>query len=323
MVLMNYSQLTVRSILVLTCFGATGILPGLAQTDRRPTRADPPVFQPGQFDRVFFKDAKSMLQGELPLTSATEGTSSVATQVAPGPAVTPDASDPRAWQNLIVPASLEDLVKGSKLRLDQIVTTQPAFVGGGFAPARKEFSLLAVLFAVIENHPAEVRWKSSAAAGRELFARVAANTKIGTLPVYQEAKNRMLDLNDLMSGSKLAQQATTETDWANLIDRVPLMQLLEWANQEHVTTYSASQTAFDKDKEALRRYAELIAVLGKVAIAEEMADADDDDYRAFAIEMIDSAQQIALAVGTDNAELARQASSRLGQSCSNCHDNFR
>jgi len=55
----------------------------------------------------------------------------------------------------------------------------------------------------------------------------------------------------------------------------------------------------------------------------DMPDATDDDYKVFAQDMIKQAKQIAFAVETENAELARTAAGKLGQSCSNCHDNFR
>ncbi len=300
-----------------------------AQSSRKPQRAKAPDFQDGQFGGVFFSDAASLLQGELPSAqSALRTAASTPDQVVPQPGGSNsqdpnDSRDPMAWKNLISPDALEDLIKGAKLRLDRVVTTPAAFKGGGFASARKEFSLQALLFAIIETYPGDVRWKKSAAIARELLSRVAANTKVGSDQVYQEAKKRMLDLDDLLNGSPLAGEARSETDWSKLIDRVPLMQLLQWAQQEHVSNYTGSQSAFEENREQLQRYAELIAVLGKVAMEEEMPDATDDDYVAFAKEMIRQAQQIGLAVQTNDAELARQASGKLGQSCADCHDNFR
>ncbi len=165
------------------------------------------------------------------------------------------------------------------MRLDQLITTPAAFAGGGFQQARKEFSLQALLFAIIEAYPGDVRWKSSAAVAREAFASAAANTKVGSRQVYDEAKKRLADLGELMNGAQLPGDARSEIEWSMLIDRVPLMQLLEWAEKEGVATYSASESQFKAHPEELRRFAELIAVLGKASIAAEMPDADDDDYR--------------------------------------------
>lgn len=228
-----------------------------------------------------------------------------------------------AWHQLISPNSLEDLVKGSKLQLEQIVTTPAEFAGGGYDEARREFSLQALLFAIIETYPGDVRWKNSAGVARESFARVAANTKVGSRQVYDEAKKRVLDLTDLINGAPLSGNAKSEIEWSNLIDRVPVMQLLEWAQQDFVAPHSSDEAKFSANQEELQRYAELVAILGQISLQAEMPDADDKDYQALAQEMINQARQISLAVQTDNAELARQASGKLGQSCANCHDNFK
>ncbi len=290
---------------------------------RKPERVEAPKFTSGQFGSIFFADAASMLKGERPSAQAPVRLATANAVAAPAAAASTTAVDPLAWHNLISAASLEDLVKGSKLRLDETITTPAAFAGGGAVIARKEFSLLALLFAIIENNPGEVRWKSSATVARELMVRVAANSKIGTQQVYAEARKRLADLGDLTNGAQLSGEANSEIAWSQLIDRVPLMQLLEWAQQEHIAPYTSNPAEFEKNKEALTRYAELVSILGKATLIEEMPDAADGDYQALAGEMIAQAQQVVLAVKTGNAELARQASGKIGQSCTKCHDSFR
>lgn len=310
---------------IVAFFVLQALLPSEASAQsRKPTRSKPPEFKPGQFDGIFFTDVRSMLKGELP------GKQAMLAQASPdsggeSPAESAGGSDdPMAWSKLIAPESIDDLVKGAKLRLDRIVTTPAAFQGGGFVAARREFSMLALLFAVIETYPNEdIRFRKSAPIARELLARVAANSKVGSRQTYNEAKQRLLDLGDLVNGSQLAGEAKTEIDWSNLIDRVPLMNLLAWAHQEKVAKLSASEAEFKANKGELKQYAQLIAVLGKAAIAEDMPDATDEDYLAFIRMMVEQSSQVALAVDTDNPGLARSASGQIGQSCQDCHDNFR
>ncbi len=306
--------------------------PVLAQTTSKPTRAEAPTFQPGQFDGIFFEAPTRQLNGEFPTRNvAPQAATNIATSTAGGisnlPASTVrmenSSSDSQSWPALISPISLEDLIKGGKLRLDKIVTTPAAFKGGGFVEARTEFSLQAFLFAIIESYPSEVRWKSSAATARESFTRVAANTKVGSDQVFQEAKARMLDLNDLLSGTPLASGAKTEVDWSHLIDRVPLMQLLDWAYEENLSKLVASESEFKDNADAIARYAELIAVLGKLSLADEMPDAGDDDYASLANAMIAQTEQVGIGLKTGNADLARSAAAQIGQACTKCHDAFR
>lgn len=296
---------------------------------RRPVRIEAPSFEPKQFEGIFFADPAAQLQGAPPATdSAAPPPISLG---GPG-ALTggPDASessaaDPLGWHNLISAMSLEDLIKASKLRLDKVVTTITAFKGGGFEQARTEFSLQALLFAIIENYPSDVRWKSSAAEARLRMTRVAANTKIGSDQVFTEAKARLLDLDDLLSGATLSGRGdeASEIDWSHLIDRVPLMQLLEWAQEKNLNKLVADESKFEDSSEVVLRYAELIAVLGQTALAEGMPDASDDDYVTLGRALITAAQQVALAAKTGNAELARSAAGQIGQSCTNCHDSFK
>lgn len=299
---------------------------GLAQKTK-PKRSRPPSFSEQQYAGIFFEDAKSVLRGQLPtkedLQLAAKPQSGSQTEAAKS-STGSDSSDPMAWSKLISTTALEDLIKGSKLRLEKSVTTPAAFAGGGFAVARTEFSLQALLFAIIETHPSDdVRFKKSAAVARDRMTRVASNSKVGSVQTYKEAKQRILDLGDLLNGSTLAGEMRNELDWSKLIDRSPLMKLLRWSNDDYVSKLSASEQTFEANKEELARYAQLIAVLGKVALAEDMPDATDDDYLGFSIEMIKQAQQITLATQTGNADLARQAAARLSQSCQDCHDNFR
>lgn len=296
----------------------------------KPARAVEPTFQPGQFEGVFFSNPADQLQGQRPTSGQATAAQPIAATNSSAPASSTrgsPATDSPGWNAMISPVSLEDLIKGSKLRLDKIITSPNAFKGGGFVEARTEFSLQALLFAIIESYAGDVRWKSSAQVARQRFARVAANTKVGSDQVFSEAKARLLDLGDLISGTPLEAgndvSAVAEVNWSELIDRVPLMQLLEWAHEENLSKLVANERTFQEERDAVLRYAELIAVLGKVALADEMPDASDEEYRALAQTMVEQAGQVVLAIKTSNAEQARTAAAQIGQSCTNCHDNYR
>ncbi|MEM7561011.1 MAG: hypothetical protein AAF394_17945 [Planctomycetota bacterium] len=313
-------------LLPIFCMATFIALPstGLAQK-RKPVRAKAPKFDDKEFDGIFFSDVRTVLKGELPKSQQQLNALAGNAGTAPGESGTSsDSADPMAWHKLISPESLEDHVKSSKLRLGKIVTTPTAFAGGGFNSARREFSLQALLFAIIEIYPNDdVRFKKSAPVARELFARAAANSKVGSIQSFNEAKQRMADLGDMVNGSTLAGDAKSETDWSELMDRTPLMQLLEWGNDENLAKLVASEEQFKANKEQVRSFAELVAVLGKTSLQEEMPDADDEDYAAFVKTMIEHTQQVTLAVETDNADMARKAAAQIGQSCQACHDDYR
>ena len=309
---------------------------GFGNPGTKPRRAVPPVFEDGQFEGIFFADPAGQLSGPRPAATSEAARAVAESGPAPSPAAapvpevagTPASAAGANWSTLISPTSLEDLVKGSKLRLDRSVTTPTAFKGGGFRDARVEFSLQAVLFAIIESYPDQVRWQRQAAEARQRFARVAANTKVGSDQVFAEAKARLLDLGDLigggpLAGSSLSGSGEAEIEWSKLIDRGPLMQLLQWAHEQNLSKLVANPAEFQQNHDAVLRYAELIAILGRVALADDMPDASDGDYQALAGDMVEQARQVVTAVTSNNAELARSATAQLGQACINCHDSFR
>ncbi len=316
---------------------AVGLVAGccafaVAQSSRRPVRVELPTFTPQQFDGIFFPELTRQLQGLPPRPSGQPASEAgggsqpgdmMAGQALPGAAT---ADDPDHWRDMISATSLEDLIKASKLRLEKLITTPTAFRGGGFVDARTEFSLQALLFAIIERYPGEVRWKNSAAEARRRMTRVAANTKVGSDQVFTEAKARLLDLDDLLGGATLSgrgEEGGADINWSTLIDRVPLMKLLQWAQEKNLNQLVANEGQFQDNSEAVLRYAELLQVLGHILLAEDMPDATDSDYIAFAHAMRDAAQQVAVAGKTGNAELARSAAGQIGQSCTHCHDSFR
>ena len=59
--------------------------------------------------------------------------------------------DSNAWSRVISAATLEDEIKLLKLNVDKTVTTPSSFAGRGHKPARLDFSLLAMLFAIVDQ----------------------------------------------------------------------------------------------------------------------------------------------------------------------------
>lgn len=315
--------------IVLFCAGSL-----MAQRSRKPQRAIPPKFTGKEFAGTFFEDVGSQLQGPRPASAATLASNSKtpadsATRPGNSASGSPASGNPASgdkstegWAKLISGPTIEDMVKNSKLRLDQLVANQNKFAGG-YKEARKEFSLQALLFAVIEQYSGDVRWKRSAPMARAAFVRAAASSKVTSPQAFKEAKQRVQDLAELLNGNNLEGSAGSDLDWSSVIDRVPLMQLLEWAQQSHINSYSASKESFGQHKEELLRYSQLVAVLGKAAIMSDMPDAADTEYRALGEQLIAQAQQIVVAVESDNADLARKAAGQVGQTCTKCHDGFR
>jgi hypothetical protein len=300
---------------------------------KRPTRATPPTFQPNDFAGVFFPQALEQLQGELPNKSGpTDGkpTGSPAENGQPmgdgsDAATSDDAPGLKGaaiWKSIISPSTLEELVKESKGRLDGMITTPAKFAGGGVTSARREFTLLGSAMAVIVQYPEEVKWQSSSEYAKRVFARTAANCKVGTQPVFNEAKQRQADLQTLLKGTKLTGNAE-EVAWTDIADHGPVMQILEWALRENLAPLTNNENKFKDGQDEVLKYAELVAMYGQILQQEGMNNADDEQYVQMASAMTRAALDLAKAAKSSDAELARSSTSRVDQSCNKCHESYR
>ncbi|MCE9529426.1 MAG: hypothetical protein K8R36_25535, partial [Planctomycetales bacterium] len=165
-------------------------------------RAQPPKFE--KKGDVFYPDAfKDGLVGSRPADLGKAA--APAATVAGGPAV-PAAGGTggvagSGWSAIISGQAIEDEVKELKKMIDLEVTTPSDYAGKGYKVARRDFSMLAMLFGIAGEYDGEVRWKKDSPAARDVFARTAANSKVGTSQVFQEAKLRKGELQDLVGGS--------------------------------------------------------------------------------------------------------------------------
>ena len=113
------SAAVLRLLLAVNCTIAVAQTPQSLR--RRPVRVEAPSFQPQQFEGIFFADPAAQLQGSPPtagLVSPLQSRPDSAAGLAHGSASDRSEADPHGWHQLISATSLEDLVKASKLRLD-------------------------------------------------------------------------------------------------------------------------------------------------------------------------------------------------------------
>jgi hypothetical protein len=278
----------------------------------------------------FYADAfKEGLVGERPadLNKATVAAAPAGSGASSAPAS--GSSSPAAaaggWSALISAGTIEDTIKGLKQQVDKDVTTLSDFKGKGHKLARRDYSLLAMLFAIAAEYDGDVRWKKDSAAARDAFARSAANFKVATDQAYNEAKARKEELAELVGGSSPfgGKEAETKAQWPQVANRAPLMQYLESAWEPRLKAALSDKGQFQASGDKIVREAELFAAIGEVLSKEGMADADAAEYKAFSKRLRDGARQIIEAVKLKSHEQASSASSAVGKACAECHENYR
>ncbi len=316
----RFMKVTQR-LFVLVLVGVSVIIPHVRADERR---APKPEVDPATLKGIFFSDINDAFRGEKPTIASVRAT---APPVAP-PSAGATSSETAVtgnelWSGLISPQSLEDEVKRVKLEFDGVVTTPGAFNSGGYLDARLHLTVLASLFAVINQHPAEVRWKDQAAAARDLISRTAFNCKAGSTQVYNEAKLRKGDLQDLVAGSGLASKdAEEETDWTMIADRSPLMEYAETLI-DALEDGARDEGTIKKETDLVKRNSELLAVLGEILAQEGMDDADDEDYAKLSRDMTENGKGVTAALSRGDFDAVRVGVSKIRQKCDACHEQYR
>lgn len=311
------SRSLVVGLLVITAITAE-VLEG--QTPKkRLRRAAPPTFTAKDTEGIFFDRWSDGITGDRPPLGKRE----VVIAKSDGNKQGDKNQTKSRLSEIITATSLEDEIKRVRLLFDADVTTPSAFRSGGFQDARLHLTVLATLFAVIQEHGDDVRWKKDAAAARDVLARSARNAQSGTLQVYSEIKQRKADLQDLMSGSGLnTRDVSPENDWAMIADRIPLMIYAEQVLEE-LSEVSRDEATVEAESDRAGRAAEVLAMIGVVIAYEGMDDADDPDYVELSNEMTRSSIAVRDAIEQKNWASVRQRVGSVSQSCASCHEDYR
>jgi Cytochrome C' len=311
-----------RTAAILTAVCLVSVLIVNAQDRKAAKRAKLPTFDSAKTNRIFFPDVFARLDGERPANPNAQVAQTPGAGIPGGSEASAAAT--HAWSKLISSSTLEDEIKAIKLATDKNITTPQDFAGRGYKEVRRDFSVLAMLFAIINAYDDDVRWKKNGAAARDIFARTAANAKAGNNNVYNEAKKRKDELMDLINGSSLTTKPQEEeNNWENIADQGPLMQRLEIAHDERLSSWTASKDAFSEELERVMHEAELVAAIAEALTQEGTEYGDDDEYVAFAKMMQKGALDVVAAVKSNNADQARKATGEIAKACADCHDGYR
>jgi len=321
--LRRISPMLLRIVLVL---GLACILGARPNRGKRYRRAAPPAFDRSAVARIFFGDLfAEALIGQRPqnLSSTTSSKSPKNRSDVP----TENGATDRgyAWSKHISGETIEDEIKAIKASVDRTVTTPAKFKGGGYSDARNDFSVLAAMFAMINEYDGEVRWQGSAPVARDLLAKAGINCKAGTDLSFREARLRKQDLQDLIGGGSLSaiEPAVTQNDWSSICERSPIMVRLDGAINERLLPWTANVAEMKTQRAKIIHEAEIVAALTAVLEREGMDDADDSDYTAFCdIILKESAAIVSAAKDGDN-DRAQSALGRINIACDDCHEDYR
>jgi len=276
-------------------------------------RAKPPQWSQEVRD-VFFDDARKELVGNRPVLRAAKTQAEVVESE--GSLQNVDSS----WSDLIDAETLQSEVKQTINNVAGAIATSGKFNGEGHQQCQRDFSLLAVLFGVIEEFDEQVRWQRNAGVVRRHLKQAAAMCEEASEESYSAAKQEYGLLTDLLRGQPTIDDSLQEK---GQVERSQLMLRMEQSVEEVLGSALSSKKNFRRRSTEVIHESQLLAVLAKLIVEEGYESADDEEFSGFARQLGEASTALVQAAKEENYEAARSAVGRLTQSCSTCHEDFR
>ncbi len=272
-------------------------------------------------ESIFFRDVYAeAIVGQRPDAMAlAQNANNKSTEAAKASASTANNS----WSAIVDAASIEDEVKAQQQKVSKLVTT-PVVFQTKYDEVNLSFEILSMLFSVISQYDGDIRWSEHAPAAQMLFQKAAVSSRTGAVAGFRYCNTRKEDLQELVrGGSIVATEPAPETiDWSEAADRSRLMVRLEEAN-ENLKRFTANETAFTSAVGEISHEANMIALMARVIILEGMPEAEEDDYVAYGQTMLDAAAELKSSVKLGDFNRASNATNLIGQSCADCHADWR
>ena len=286
------------------------------QQTRSIKRVAKPTFEKDAGDGVFFENVfRDALVGERPAVPSANSRGSRDAGI--------DDSAGKIWSRVITAATLEDEVKSLQQDISRDLTTVSRF-RSDHVKIQKAFEQLSLIFAVIREYDAQIRWKADAAVAQKSFETATVAARSGDEQGFASSKRSLGDLVQLVRGDRFPGKAKPpeSLDWSAVVGHAAVMRRLQ-VLQDEVKAGSSSESEFKKQQPKLVHSAELIALLAETVQQPDMDYADDEGYTAYAQQMQSAAMAAAKASRNNNFEKLSNAASAVGQSCADCHGDYR
>lgn len=299
------------------------LLAGLGTSHPTIAAMQQPRATPRPFDREqvtpFFEDAfRDGLPDKPPATDsvpATAGNTPSNTELPATP----------GWSATVSASTLENLVKSLHQEIQKSITPPAAYAAGGWQKAQQQLAMLAIVFGVIEQYDADVRWRADATLVRSQL-RPLAYRLTASPEDYREVRDTQRRLEDLIGGNRWPQPtlpAAPFTDWAEVADRTQIMNQLEFSSQQVLQPAIDNAKVWRENAQRVRRHAELTAMLAEILMQSDMEDSADESYCDECQKMKTAAQRLCDAVDDIPPTDAKSAMTEINRSCANCHDQYR
>lgn len=215
-------------------------------------------------------------------------------------------------------APVADLVaeaEGKIKSLEAALATKDSYEQGAKKSIPDDAGVLAVLAQAIAEHEDKPSWKASAPDLRDAAKSIAASK------TYDEAKKGFAAVKDAHGGK--AGSAKKDDDWAKI---AKLESVMNEVNKRNGILRKDLRKSAPENPDQTARDASVLAVLALVAHEDTHPVKKKEDiprYKALATDMQTNMTAVAASLKKKDGAAAKDAFSKAGKSCNDCHAEFR
>lgn len=291
----------------------------LTARERSPElRAKPPTFSKEE-KLVFPENAFLELQGERPQRVDPRKTKS---EQQSNKSSTP-RNDSGPWSDWVEADILETEIKRQLQQLSKALQSPARFKSGSYRSAEDAMGIISLMFAVTVEHDEAPRWQDIADRLREVYA-TGDDSLDADDASFKRASRGKEDLSDLIRGGRPTLDASKqEIDWSRYASRGAVMRRMKVAQEDRLASWAIDRRELSDNLEEVRHESQMLALLAEALVQPEAYDGDDEDYQAYARELRDAANELAIAAEQEDQPAAERAFNQAQKSCLGCHADYR
>lgn len=296
------------------------------QTDAKEGRAPRPSWEHQDTSDVFFADAvQEAFGGQWPpewIGPMAAGESGAADAKAGRSGTAERKFD---WSRAVDGELLVDEIKRLAMVLKQATRSNQTWIAYGGDKLQSDLATLSVLFGVIAEWEADIRFKSDAQSIGSLVSDAAGNVADAPGSARTIARSVSHSLQDLIEGNRITGLNSHQlpVDWGTTVDRTQLMGRLEEAIEQNLDGGLQSPNRMSSRRQELSREANLSTIIFGALTREGCKDADQPAYAAYCRSAARDSVALRRAIADNQFEKARSALIRIRRVCDECHEGFR
>ncbi len=260
-----------------------------------------------------------------PVTGTSATTDPTSPGVTPQVADTPPAEGPAAsmtspidWAQIAPIELLEEETKQVRNRLTTNLQTVATYNSNVEAIAN-DGETLAVLAAVIGQHPGQLGWKDKAPYVRDLGHEIFLKAEGSGRTSYTATQAPFESIVTILNGGPPPERAVEENvSFADIADRGEMMKRFK-KSFDFLKSEINTPDRLKEQADAATREATVLAALGSLLRDHSYDSADEPDYKQFALDFVEGNRGMVQAVSNADFPAFEAARSRVQNACNACH----